>query len=140
MRRPGAPTVRHEGGKIGPDLTGMAVRERADLAIDVLDPNRSVEGNYRQYTILTKDGRVLAGLLLSETKTSVELLDSTAKKHDVLREDIDALRALWSGLPDHEVVVYPGAEHGFVHDPDRPAHRPDDAADAWRRALAFLLS
>lgn len=55
-------------------------------------------------------------------------------------EDIDALRALWSGLPDHEVVVYPGAEHGFVHDPDRPAHRPDDAADAWRRALAFLLS
>jgi carboxymethylenebutenolidase len=38
------------------------------------------------------------------------------------------------------VVVYPGAEHGFVHDPERAAHRPDDAADAWRRALAFLLS
>jgi dienelactone hydrolase len=37
-----------------------------------------------------------------------------------------------------EVVVYPGAEHGFVHDPDRDAHRPDDAADAWRRVLAFL--
>jgi carboxymethylenebutenolidase len=55
-------------------------------------------------------------------------------------EDIDALRAAWNGLPDHEVVVYPGAEHGFVHDPERAAHRPDDAADAWRRALAFLLS
>jgi carboxymethylenebutenolidase len=55
-------------------------------------------------------------------------------------EDIDALRAEWDGLPDHEIVVYPGAEHGFVHDPERPAHRPDDAADAWRRALAFLLS
>lgn len=37
-----------------------------------------------------------------------------------------------------EVVRYDGAEHGFVHDPDRPAHRPDDAADAWRRALDFL--
>jgi dienelactone hydrolase len=36
------------------------------------------------------------------------------------------------------VVRYEGAEHGFVHDPDRPAHRPDDAADAWRRVTAFL--
>jgi carboxymethylenebutenolidase len=37
-----------------------------------------------------------------------------------------------------EVVRYEGAEHGFVHDPDRPAHRPDDAADAWRRVVDFL--
>jgi carboxymethylenebutenolidase len=36
------------------------------------------------------------------------------------------------------VVRYEGAEHGFVHDPGRPAHRPDDAADAWDRSLAFL--
>lgn len=36
------------------------------------------------------------------------------------------------------VVRYEGAEHGFVHDPSRPTHRPDDAADAWDRALAFL--
>ncbi len=81
------------GANIGPDLTGMAVRERADLAIDILDPNRSVEGNYRQYTILTKDGRVLTGLLMLETKTTVELMDSEAKKHDLLREDIDEFKA-----------------------------------------------
>jgi len=36
------------------------------------------------------------------------------------------------------VVSYAGADHGFVHDPSRPAHRADDAADAWDRALAFL--
>jgi carboxymethylenebutenolidase len=36
------------------------------------------------------------------------------------------------------VVRYEGAEHGFVHDPDRPAHRAADAADAWERALAWL--
>ena len=40
--------------------------------------------------------------------------------------------------PDCEIVVYPEAEHGFVHAPERPAHRADDAADAWRRVLAFL--
>lgn len=39
-----------------------------------------------------------------------------------------------------EVVRYEGAEHGFVHDASRPAHRPDDAADAWRRVVQFLES
>jgi carboxymethylenebutenolidase len=47
--------------------------------------------------------------------------------------DVDALEA--AGV---EVVRYEGAEHGFVHDPSRPAHRADDAADAWRRVMAFL--
>jgi carboxymethylenebutenolidase len=36
------------------------------------------------------------------------------------------------------VVIYEGADHGFVHDPSRPAHRADEAADAWTRALTFL--
>lgn len=35
-------------------------------------------------------------------------------------------------------VVYEGAEHGFVHDPQRPAYRPDDATDAWARVIEFL--
>ncbi len=52
--------------------------------------------------------------------------------------DIAALRDAWAGREGDEVVVYPEGQHGFVHDPDRPAHRPDDAADAWRRVLTFL--
>lgn len=52
--------------------------------------------------------------------------------------DINALRRAWGSRPDCEVVVYPEADHGFVHVPERPAHRPADAADAWQRALAFL--
>lgn len=48
-------------------------------------------------------------------------------------DDVAALKATGA-----EVVVYSDAEHGFVHDPERPAHRADDAADAWRRVLGFL--
>lgn len=48
-------------------------------------------------------------------------------------DDVAALEALGA-----TVVRYEGADHGFVHDPDRPAHRPDDAADAWDRVLSFL--
>ena len=48
-------------------------------------------------------------------------------------DDVDALEAL--GV---ECVRYEGADHGFVHDPSRPAHRPEYAADAWTRADALL--
>ena len=53
-------------------------------------------------------------------------------------DDIGALRAAWADRPDCEIFVYPDADHGFVHAPERPAHRADDAADAWKRVLAFL--
>jgi carboxymethylenebutenolidase len=38
------------------------------------------------------------------------------------------------------IVQYPEAEHGFAHDPARPAHRPEDAADAYARAKEWLAS
>ena len=47
-------------------------------------------------------------------------------------------RAELAALPDVEVVLFDEADHGFVHDPARPAHRADDAADAWKRVVAFL--
>lgn len=53
-------------------------------------------------------------------------------------DDVEALREVLTPERGHEIVVYQGAEHGFVHDPDRDAHRPDDAADVWSRALAWL--
>jgi dienelactone hydrolase len=49
--------------------------------------------------------------------------------------DVEQLRALG---PHVEAVVYAEAEHGFVHDRSRPAHRADDAADAWARVFALL--
>jgi len=52
--------------------------------------------------------------------------------------DIEALRAEWAHRPDCEVVVYPDADHGFVHDPERSTHRAADAADAWHRVLGFF--
>jgi dienelactone hydrolase len=38
-----------------------------------------------------------------------------------------------------EIQIYPDAEHGFAHDASRPAHRAQDAADAFDRAKAWLL-
>ena len=78
-----------EGGKVGPELTGMSVHPAKELLIHVLDPNRSVEGNYRAYTVATDDGRVVNGLLAGESKTSIELVDAEGKRHVVQRDEID---------------------------------------------------
>jgi dienelactone hydrolase len=36
------------------------------------------------------------------------------------------------------VVRYQGAEHAFVHDPDRSVHNAQYAIDAWARAITWL--
>lgn len=48
-------------------------------------------------------------------------------------EDAKELEALGA-----KVEIYQGADHGFVHDPERDAHRADDATDAWKKAKKFL--
>lgn len=80
-----------EGAKIGPDLTGMAVHPKDHLLVEIMDPNKSVEGNFRQYVVTTKAGRVLTGLLASESKTAIEIIDSEAKTQTLQRDDIDEL-------------------------------------------------
>ena len=82
-----------QGQEVGPDLTGMAVHPKEELLTHILDPSRSVEGNYQSYSVLTADGIVISGMLASETQTSIELIDSQAKQHLVLREDIEELIA-----------------------------------------------
>jgi putative membrane-bound dehydrogenase-like protein len=90
-----------EGSQVGPDLSGSAATPRSELLIHVLDPSRSVEGNFVQYTVATRDGRVISGLLAAETRTTVELLDAEGKRHVLVREDIDELTASKKSLmPD----------------------------------------
>ncbi|MHB1089810.1 MAG: dienelactone hydrolase family protein [Ilumatobacteraceae bacterium] len=38
------------------------------------------------------------------------------------------------------ICEYPEAEHAFAHDSSRPAHRPDDAADAFAKTKDWLLA
>lgn len=82
-----------EGENIGPDLTGMAVHPRAELLMNIVDPSRSVESNYRAYTVALADGRVQNGLLAAESRTAIEIIDSEGKKHAIPREDVEELTA-----------------------------------------------
>jgi uncharacterized protein len=81
------------GGRVGPDLTGVGKNPRRETLLNILDPNRSVEGNFRLWLVQTKDGQTLSGRLESESQTTVELLDAAGKQHVVQRKDIKRMAA-----------------------------------------------
>lgn len=81
------------GKAIGPNLTGMSVHPKAELLTHIIDPSRSVEGNFRIYTVVREDGRVFNGMLASETRTSLTLIDAEAKETSLQREEIEELVA-----------------------------------------------
>jgi putative membrane-bound dehydrogenase-like protein len=87
-----------EGNRIGPDLTGMAVHPKHELLTHILDPNRSVESNFRTYTVVTSQGLVLSGMLASESRTALELFNAEGEKKTVLREDVEELIASTQSL------------------------------------------
>ena len=130
---PSATSHSGEGNQIGPDLTGFAVHPKEEILIAVLDPSRSVEGNFVQYTVATTDGRVIIGLLASESKTSVELIDAEGKRHAILREDIDQMAASKKSLmPDgFEKQVPPaGLNDLLAFLTQRGKYRPIDLSKA----------
>jgi len=81
------------GETIGPNLTGMAVHPKAELLVHILDPSRSVEGNFRLYTVVTTEGRILTGMMAGESRTAIDLVDTEAKRQTLQREDIEELIA-----------------------------------------------
>ena len=81
------------GAKVGPELTGMAVHPKIELLTHILDPSRSVESNFKLYTVLTVDGSVLSGTLASESKTAIDLYDAKGERRAILRDDIDSMVA-----------------------------------------------
>ena len=84
-------THRGEGTRIGPDLTGMAVHPKEELLTHLIDPSRDVEGTYRVYAVVTETGRSYSGMLASETRTTLELIDTEAKRHVIQRAEIEEL-------------------------------------------------
>jgi putative heme-binding domain-containing protein len=79
------------GHEIGPNLAAMQNRGVDAILINVLDPNREVNPQFIAYTALTRDGRVISGMIRNETATSIELVQADNKSETLLRDDIESL-------------------------------------------------
>lgn len=86
------------GFAVGPDLAALKDRSPQALLTAVLDPNRAIESKFRNYSLITTDGRILSGLLIAETSSSVTLLAAEGKEQVVLRSEIDDLQTTGRSL------------------------------------------
>jgi putative membrane-bound dehydrogenase-like protein len=79
------------GTDIGASLASLKDKSDESLLISVLDPNRAIEGKYKNYTCLTTDGRVLSGMIVAESTSNITLAQANGTKLTLLRVDIDEL-------------------------------------------------
>lgn len=85
----GCHQVAGKGTVVGPQLDGIGQRGLERVLEDVLDPNRNVDVNFRTTTVVTKDGKVFAGLIRREEGATLVLADNKGKEFTVPLADVD---------------------------------------------------
>ena len=84
-----------EGYAVGPDLFGIRNQPKSTILLHVLVPDHEITQGFSTYTVATRDGRVLTGLLTSETPATITLRQPLGKEDTILRTEVDEI----SGSP-----------------------------------------
>jgi putative heme-binding domain-containing protein len=84
------------GKDVGPNLASIRQWNPEQVLVNILDPNREVAPNFIGYTVETKDGRTLDGVITDESATSLTFKRAEGVTETVLRRDIAQLSG--SGL------------------------------------------
>ena len=83
--------VGNVGFEVGPDLAALKDRSPKALLTAVVDPNQAVEDKYRNYLVVTLEGRSLSGIIVGESSTTVTLLAQNGKEEVILRSEVEEL-------------------------------------------------
>ena len=71
--------VRGEGKDVGPDLSEIGSKlSKEALYISILDPSAGISHNFETYVVVTDDGNVVSGVLVSDTDDAVTLKTAEA--------------------------------------------------------------
>jgi len=84
--------VGSEGSEVGPNLSDVGKRTKPEYLLEsVVDPNAQIAKQYQTEVVITDDGRVIAGVLISEDQYEVVIADSTTS-HKISKDQIDERR------------------------------------------------
>ncbi len=92
-------TVCHRFGKqghdVGPNLSDYG-RKRlppASLMAQILDPNREVSSNFVNYVVVLNSGKIVTGIISTQTPGSITLKRDKNEMVTILRKDIDEIKS-----------------------------------------------
>ena len=76
---------------VGPPLAGIGSHGAAELLQAIVDPNRSIEPNYWQWNITTKQNQTFSGIIIRETSASLTIRnqggDTEIKTTDIAKRE-----------------------------------------------------
>ncbi|MEM8671916.1 MAG: PVC-type heme-binding CxxCH protein [Planctomycetota bacterium] len=81
-----------EGGKVGPDLTGAQRTNMTYLLENIIDPSASVAKDYQMEIVQTDDGRVLSGLIESESDDVLTVVNGI-DRFVIRKDEIEARKS-----------------------------------------------
>jgi len=84
-------SVAGEGSEVAPALDGIGKNPREEVLASILDPNRAVDATYLLWIARTFDGQLYSGRLVSESRTSIEILEASGEIRVLLREDLESV-------------------------------------------------
>jgi putative heme-binding domain-containing protein len=83
---------RGQGGNIGPDLTAMAQKSRAEIYRNIAAPSAAIDPAYTSYTVVTKDGQVVVGVVRAEGADAIKVTETNARPTLIPRKEIQQIR------------------------------------------------
>jgi putative membrane-bound dehydrogenase-like protein len=81
------------GMQVGADLSAIRDLGTETVLLNILDPNREVKPQFLSYTLVTKSGRSLTGMITAETANSITIRQADSTNETVLRIDIEELQS-----------------------------------------------
>jgi putative heme-binding domain-containing protein len=80
------------GNDVGPEITLNGRSSFDQLLSNVFDPNLVIGAAYRAVVVVTKEGRVLTGLLAEDNPRRIVLKAQGGKLETVPRDEVDTVR------------------------------------------------
>ena len=85
---------RIQGGRVGPDLSGINNKTKEELLTDILNPSYAIEPTYINHVATTKDGYIYDGIISNETPGLITLRSGSESGDQVLlRSNIAEIRS-----------------------------------------------
>ena len=87
-----------EGHAVGPDLFDIRRQTKENILFHVVNPDAEIAPAFTAYLAEAKDGRILSGILVGDTPTSITLRGPLGVEATLLRSDLAKLEALPGSL------------------------------------------
>jgi putative membrane-bound dehydrogenase-like protein len=87
-----------EGYAVGPDLFDIRNQPKENILFHIVVPDAEIAPAFAPYLVETRDGRTWAGLLASETPTSVTVRMPLGQEEVILRRDVSKIEAMPNSL------------------------------------------